>query len=88
MWARLKAGLIDDLDQAYKFWSVRLGVIATALQALLTWWPDAGLTLWNSMPGEVKDVLPQGVVTSLPLFLFAAAMVARVVKQDTSSGSA
>lgn len=72
---------IEDWRQAWRFWSVRLAAAGGALQALLAWWPDAALALWNSMPDEVKGLLPQGAVMTLPLLFFVASIVARVVKQ-------
>lgn len=72
---------IEDWHQAWRFWSVRLAAAGGALQALLAWWPDAALALWNSMPDEVKGLLPQGAVMTLPLLFFAASIVARVIKQ-------
>ena len=73
--------LIDNAKQGWRFWSVRLAAIGSALQALLTWWPDAGLALWNSMPVEVKDLLPREAVMTLPLIFFLAAILARLVRQ-------
>lgn len=78
----MKLKLIENARDWWKMWSVRLMGIGTALQALLGWWPEAGLALWNSMPNEVKMLLPQSIVMTLPLGFFIAAMVARVIKQE------
>lgn len=72
---------IEDWRQAWRFWSVRLAAAGGALQALLAWWPDAALVMWNSMPDEVKALLPQSAVMTLPLLFFAASIVARILKQ-------
>lgn len=76
-----KLKLIDDWKGAWRFWSVQLAAIGSALQALLAWWPDAALAMWNSMPAELKAMLPQSALMTVPLLFFGAAIVARVVKQ-------
>lgn len=81
--------LIENWRTWWRLWSVRLTALGTALQSLFLAWPDIALTMWNMMPGEVKALLPQQIVFGLPLAFFAAAMIARVVKQpklETSDG--
>ncbi len=73
--------LVDNARHWWRFWSVRLAAAGSALQALLTWWPEAGLALWNAMPVEVKALLPAKAVMTLPLILFLTAIVARLVRQ-------
>lgn len=77
--------LIDEWRQAWRFWSVRLQAAGLALASLFAWWPDAALVLWNSMPAEVKALLPEAAVKTLPLFVFGAALIARLVKQEGAS---
>ena len=73
--------LIDDARLWWRFWSVRLAAIGSALQALLNWWPEACLALWNAMPAEVNALLPDEALTLLPLLFFLAAIAARLVRQ-------
>lgn len=75
--------LIDNFKKDWwKLWSVRLNVIgATMLSAFLAW-PDMLLSLWNSLPEELKVFVPSRLLVGLPLVFFIAATVARFVKQE------
>ena len=72
---------VENARDWWRFWSVRLAAGGSALQALLTWWPEAGLAFWNAMPAEVKAMLPAEAVMTLPLVFFLAAILARLVRQ-------
>ncbi len=37
--------------------------------------------MWNSMPAELKALLPESTLMTVPLLFFGAAIVARVVRQ-------
>lgn len=71
--------LIDNWRrQWWRLWSVRLQAIGLFLLA----WANLPLELWGMMPGEVKRLLPGNVATILSSAFFAAALVARFVKQQ------
>lgn len=65
----------------HRLWSIRLNAIGLALQTLFMTWATLPLDLWNMMPAEVKAFVPERLVFALPMIFFAAAMVARLIKQ-------
>jgi hypothetical protein len=73
--------LIEGWQKAHKFWSVRLGVIGTALTALFLAAPEAALHAWAVMPEDVKSMLPPEVIKFMGIFILGSSFVARIVKQ-------
>lgn len=76
-----KPQLIDDARDGWKFWSVRLNILGSALLALFTFWPDSALYLWGAMPKEVKELIPAHYTQAIALFIFIMSTVARFLKQ-------
>jgi hypothetical protein len=70
----------------FRLWSIRLNAIGLALQTLFMTWASLPLDLWNMMPGEVKALVSPRVVFVVPALFFAAAMVARLIKQGSGDG--
>ena len=68
--AALRAKLIADLHQAWRFTSV--------------WIAGAGALLievWNQLPAEIRAQLPAPVAHTVPTLILASVIVARLVKQ-------
>lgn len=79
--------LVDDWRKWYRLWSIKLNAIGAALLAAFIAYPSMMLEIWNSiMPAEVKELLPAQIGLAIPLALFIAAMVARVIKQEKLNG--
>lgn len=76
-----KMTFIENVNQAWRFWSLRLSALGTAVLAVLMVWPDAALQAWLLLPGEFKQHLPQQYLGYLAIAIFIGAMFARVVKQ-------
>lgn len=75
--------LIDNPKQTWwRLWSVRLNLIGATLLSAFMVWPDLLLSLWNSLPDELKLFLPSRLLLLLPLLFFAGATIARIVKQE------
>lgn len=79
--AQLRARFVDDCRAWWKFWSLRLTAIGVVLQSWITIAPDSLSAVWGQTPGEVRDLLPLWLVKTIPIALFVAAMVARLMKQ-------
>ena len=73
--------LIENWGDWWKLWSVRAHAAETAFWTLLLTWSDMGVSLWNMMPSEVKDVLPEKAVAVLPALFFGSTLFLRVAKQ-------
>ena len=65
----IKSHLVDDVKDAWKWWSVRANVIALAL-------PVA----WAALPYDFQQAIPGGIVTAMAAASFLA-LIGRTVKQ-------
>ena len=74
--------LIDNWKSCYKFWSIWTSSIGAFLMLVFSFWPDSVLFLWNMAPTEVKELLPNQVVSVLAVFIFAMTVFSRILKQD------
>ncbi|MCW2763993.1 MAG: hypothetical protein JWR85_4194 [Marmoricola sp.] len=79
--AVLKIRPIDNIKVWYKFWSIRLGVVGSAIVSLFVMIPDAAIGMWNFMPETFKNFIPPQYMPMVGVFLFVLGMVARLVKQ-------
>lgn len=66
--ARIRARLIDDVRQAYRFWSVRIAVIGAAVSAA-----------WAALPPDTRTMIPGAHWIGLALFIATA--LARILHQ-------
>lgn len=82
----LRAQLIEDWRSFWRFWSVRLGALGLSLQTIMLALPDAARETWNTLPADLKAVLPVHFVSWVSWGLIAAGLIARVVKQGKSNG--
>jgi len=73
--------LIEDWKKVHKFWSVRLGIIGTALTALFLAVPDAAVHAWAFMPEDIKSSLPPELIKFVGILILGSSFVARIVKQ-------
>lgn len=76
-----KVQLIHDKHLFFKFWSVRLGIIGTAITSLLIAFPDAALYAWNILPADLKAFIPEKYTPLIGVAIFIASIVARLIKQ-------
>lgn len=65
----IKSHLVDDVKDAWKWWSVRSNAAGLAVTVA-----------WGQLPSEFKDSIPGGLVTVLAFFCLAALLL-RPVKQ-------
>ena len=80
-WVPLRARLIDDARLWWRFWSMRLAAAGAIVTAFAQWFPDALSAAWNAMPYDLRAYLPAPLLHSIPVILFVAIMVARIVAQ-------
>lgn len=77
----VRVKLIDDWKKVLTFWSARLGLAGITLQTILLSIPSFSLDVWNVLPDGLKEWVPEHFVNWVPLTLFGAGQVARVVRQ-------
>lgn len=66
----------------WRTWSVWLGTLGATVGALLLQFPDVALTVWNSLPEDLKLVLPQQVVNYLSPTIMLLAIVSQYIRQS------
>ena len=76
-----KPELIEDWRKCWRFWSVRLGVIGSAITAVLIAFPDVALSAWAMLPADLKAAIPERYMPLIGVGIFVASLIARVIKQ-------
>lgn len=79
----MKPELIENWRQCWRFWSVRLAAVGTALTGLLIAFPDAALYAWALMPVEFKAAIPPQYMPLIGVGVFVLSIVARLIRQDS-----
>jgi hypothetical protein len=88
-----KLELIEEWKKAYRFWSVRLSLIGSAILSAFFAFPEAMIDVWNSIPGDLKTYFPAEWAKWIPIAIIIAGVLARLFKQkklindETSSDS-
>jgi hypothetical protein len=80
-WAPIRARLIDDAGRWWRLWTIRLAAIGTLVTAFIQWFPDTLSAVWSAIPADMREYLPAPVLHSIPVILFLAVMVARLIPQ-------
>ena len=78
---KLKLQLIEDWRNFWRFWSVRLGIVGSAITGVLIAFPDVALSAWAMMPGDLKAAIPERYMPLIGVVIFVASLVARAIKQ-------
>jgi len=84
-WAPIRARLIDDARLWWRFWSMRLAAVGAIVTAFAQWFPDMLSAGWNAIPPDMRTYLPAPLLHSIPVILFVAVMVARIVAQKKAT---
>lgn len=77
----MKITLVQDWRNCWRFWSIRLTLLGSALLSAFFAFPDAMLQVWAMLPQDVKEYMPAEWAKWIPVFLILAGSLARVVKQ-------
>ena len=74
--------LIDNWKQSGKMWSVRLSALGASIMGMFLYFPEGTLYLFNAMPKEVRDLLPDNLALFLAMIVFIGTAISRIVKQE------
>ena len=74
--------LIDNWKQFGKMWSVRLSALGASIMGMFLYFPEWTLYLFNAMPKEVRDLLPDNLALFLAMIVFIGTAISRIVKQE------
>lgn len=78
---KIKIQLIEDWRNFWRFWSVRLGVIGSALTGWLVAFPDQALQVWALLPADLKAFFPEQYMPLFGVGIFVLSLIARAIKQ-------
>jgi len=65
----------------FKTWSVWLASLGSMLSGGVQSFPSAALDAWNSMPPDVKAILPHNYLGLIGAFMVAMGVIAQFVRQ-------
>lgn len=77
----LKIELIDNWKKGLKLWSVRLSTVGASIMGMFLYFPDWSLHLFNAMPRDIRNMVPDRVALVLAMVIFIGSAIARIVKQ-------
>mgnify|MGYP003502965533 FL=1 len=78
---KLELELIEDWRNFWRFWSVRLGIVGSAITGVLIAFPDVALSAWAMMPADLKSAIPEHYMPLIGVVIFVASLIARAIKQ-------
>lgn len=78
---KIKLELIEDWRNFWRFWSVRLGIIGSAITGVLIAFPDVALSAWAMMPADLKSAIPERYMPLIGVVILVASLIARAIKQ-------
>ncbi|WP_239952814.1 hypothetical protein [Pantoea sp. Z09] len=65
----------------FKTWSVWLASLGSMLSAWVQSFPSASLDAWNTLPEDVKSILPHNYLGMIGAFMVAMGVIAQFVRQ-------
>ena len=77
--------LIDGWRHSWRLWSVRLSAFGALLMTWAALTPDALLQAWLALPPDVRGLLPEQVLKGVPVVLFVATLLARLIPQPKAA---
>jgi hypothetical protein len=80
---KVKLEIIEDWHNFWRFWSVQLGVIGSAITAVLVAFPDVALSAWSILPADLKASIPERYMPLIGVGIFVASLVSRAIKQSS-----
>jgi hypothetical protein len=77
-WTAVRARLIDDASNWWRYWSVRLAAIGSVAVSAIIAYPDILIRTLNELPPEIRAAFPPAA----GIVLFALVTLARLYKQQ------
>lgn len=87
-WRHQKLQLVAHARLLIKAWSVWLASIGTVAGATVASFPEASMNAWNSLPEDVKSLLPHNLLSFFGPFLVAMAVIAQFIRQKKLAAQA
>lgn len=81
----MKLTIIPEWRVAWRYWSLRLGILAAAVQSYIYSTPTAVVDAWNALPAEIKGYVPANYLQQVGVGLAIATVVSRIVGQPKAA---
>ncbi|WP_228200389.1 hypothetical protein [Acinetobacter sp. WCHAc010034] len=81
----MKMKLIDNWKQGYKLKSVQVGAASAFFYALILF-SEQFLNVWNMIPQELKNKIPENIAEWIGMFVGVSIVLARLKKQPELHG--
>ena len=78
----MKNKIVWDWRLIWRTWSFRFDVIAACLIGVLTAMPDWFVEVWNLLPMEFRNAIPEQHRPLVGLFFILLAMLSRFIRQN------
>lgn len=78
-----KPELIPSWRKAWRLWSVRLNAIGLVITGCFFVDPNILLFFFNSLPDDIRNLLPANGMLVTAIVIYSAAILVRVVKQKS-----
>lgn len=75
--------LIPDWRQSWRLWSVRVQAAGATLMTFAAAWPSGAKDIWESIPADIRAMLPQRTALVIAAVLFIGGLAARHVQQGS-----
>lgn len=73
--------IINDWRKAWRFWSIRIGILGTCVASIFLAAPDAALYAWALLPDDIKSHLPPAFIKFSGVGILILSFIARLVRQ-------
>lgn len=77
-----KFKFIDGVDKWWRLWSIRFGILGTAILAF----PDTVYQVWLTIPPEIRPEFLSVHIDKLGMIMMIASVLSRVIKQPKLIG--
>ena len=74
--------LIENANDWYKFWSVRLSVIGATILTIIEGFPNEVHVFVQNLPTFVTGSVDEGVLKAVGIIFVLGSVIARVIKQN------
>jgi len=81
-WFGIRIRLVAYAREWWRLWSIRLGAVGVTLAGWLVASPDAALSVWASLPAEMRGFIPSEYMPFIGLAIAVLGLFARLVKQE------
>ena len=78
---RIKAHLLSDARDWWRWWSMRVMALGAILHGWVTFAAGSVLWVWRMLPERIERMIPYEVISAVTIALFVLAMVMRLLPQ-------